>query len=53
MAEKKSVGDNIKNIEEETLEELKVKLQQAILAEDFETAAFLRDKIRILEKKEK
>lgn len=38
---------------EETLEELKTKLQEAVLAEDFETAAFLRDKIRHLEKKEK
>lgn len=38
---------------EETLQELKIKLQQAVLTEDFETAAFLRDKIRNLEKKEK
>ncbi|MCX5680863.1 MAG: UvrB/UvrC motif-containing protein, partial [Candidatus Omnitrophica bacterium] len=41
------------NPQEETLQELKTKLQQAILAEDFEAAAFLRDKIRILEKKDK
>lgn len=38
---------------EEILQELRTKLQQAVLAEDFETAAFLRDKIRHLEKKEK
>lgn len=37
---------------EEALQDLKMKLQQAILAEDFETAASLRDKIRQLEKKE-
>jgi protein arginine kinase activator len=38
---------------EDSLQELKVQLQQAVLAENFEQAALLRDKIRILEKKEK
>lgn len=35
------------------LQELKTKLQQAVFSEDFEQAAILRDKIRIMEKKEK
>lgn len=33
------------------LQELKIKLQQAILSEDFEQAAVLRDQIKALEKK--
>lgn len=36
---------------EDPLQELKSQLQQAVLAENFEQAALLRDKIRILEKK--
>lgn len=38
---------------EDGLQELKTKLQQAVFSENFEQAAILRDKIRILEKKEK
>ncbi len=40
-------------VKEEGLQELKTKLQHAVLSENFEQAAILRDKIRILEKKEK
>ncbi len=36
----------------ETLRDLKAQLQQAVEKEDFEKAAQLRDKVRILEKKE-
>jgi len=38
---------------EDSLQELKTKLQQAVLLEKFEQAAILRDQIRTLEKKEK
>lgn len=43
----------VKEAKEDPLQALKTKLQQAVLAENFEQAAILRDQIRVLEKKEK
>lgn len=43
----------VKEVKEDSLQGLKTKLQQAVLSENFEQAAILRDKIRILEKKDK
>jgi len=52
LAPKKEVRA-AKETKEDSLQTLKVKLQQAVLAENFEQAATLRDQIRVLEKKEK
>ena len=49
----KKEAQEVQEAKEDSLQELKNKLQQAVLSERFEQAAILRDKIRILEKKDK